>query len=88
MMNSVVSNSFFDLVSVYLKVFVHLTWNFYYFWGMQQALNSDFLKVQDFVNFELSPLIIYLCIYITITDQLVRVLKMYSRRILMAFLNI
>ena len=44
MMNSADSNSFFDFVSVYLKVFDHLTWNVYYFEGMQQVLNSNFLK--------------------------------------------
>ena len=45
MLNSADNNSFSDLVSVYLKVFHHLTWIlFIYFGGIQQVLNSDFLK--------------------------------------------
>ena len=44
MLNSADNNSFSDLVSVYLKVLDHLTWNFQYFRGIQQVLNSDFLK--------------------------------------------
>ena len=53
MLNSADSNSFFDLVSVYLKFFDHLTWNFYYFGGIQQVLNSDFLKfrILELLNF-------------------------------------
>ena len=34
MLNSADSKSLFDLVSVYLKVFDHLTWNIYYFEGI------------------------------------------------------
>ena len=41
MLNSADNNSFSDLVSVYLKVFDHLI---LYFGGIQQFLNSDFLK--------------------------------------------
>ena len=53
MLNSADSNSFFDLVSVYLKVFDHLNWNFYYFEGIQQVLYSDFLKfrILEILNF-------------------------------------
>ena len=43
MLNSADNNSFSDSVSVYLKVFDHFTWNFKYFRGIQQVLNSDFL---------------------------------------------
>ena len=52
MLNSADSNSFFDLVSGYLKAFDHLTWNFYYFGGIQ-VLNSDFLKfrILEILNF-------------------------------------
>ena len=56
MLNSAGNNSFSDLVSVYLKVFGHLTWNFWYFEGIQNVLNSDFLKFRIFFNFELSPM--------------------------------
>ena len=53
MLNSVDNNSFSDLVSVYLKVFDHLALNFYYFGGIQQVLNSDFLKfrILEILNF-------------------------------------
>ena len=44
MLNSEDYNSFSDLVSVYLKEFDHLIWNFEYCGGIQQVLNSDFLK--------------------------------------------
>ena len=44
MLNSADNNSFSDLVSVYLKVVDPLTWIFLYFGGIQQVLNSDFLK--------------------------------------------
>ena len=50
MLISVDKNSFSDLVSVYLKVFEHLAWNFL---GIQQVLNSDFLKfrILEILNF-------------------------------------
>ena len=53
MLNFADNNSFFDLVSFYLKVFDHLTWNFNYFGGAQQVLNSDFLKfrIREIRNF-------------------------------------
>ena len=50
MLNSADNNSFSDLVSVYLKVFDHLTWDFSCFGGIQQVLNSDF---QKFMSLEL-----------------------------------
>ena len=45
MLNSAGNNSFSDLVSVYLKVFDH--------GGIQQVLNSDFLKfrILEILNF-------------------------------------
>ena len=46
MLNSADNNSFSDLVSVYLKVFDHFTWIFCYFEGIQQVLNSDFIKLR------------------------------------------
>ena len=51
-MNSADNNSFSDLVSVNLKVFDHL-WNFLYFGGILQVLNSDFLKfrILEILNF-------------------------------------
>ena len=57
MLNSAGNNGFSDLVSVYLKVFDHYTWNFLYFGGIQQVLNSDFLKFRILENFELSPML-------------------------------
>ena len=55
MLNSADYNSFFDIVSVYLKVHVfdHSTWNFLYFGGIKQVLNSDFLKfrIYEILNF-------------------------------------
>ena len=53
MLNSEGNNSFSDLISVYLKVFDHLTWIFLYFGGIQQVLNSDFLKfrILEILNF-------------------------------------
>ena len=53
MLNSAGNNSFSDLVSVYLKVFDHLTWNFQYFESIHQVLNSDFLKLRilEILNF-------------------------------------
>ena len=48
MLNSAGNNSFSDLVSVYLKVFNHLTWNFFYiFW--RHTVSFKFL-------IELSPM--------------------------------
>ena len=44
MLNSAGNNSLSDFVSAYLKVFDHQTWNFVYFRGIQQVLNSDFVK--------------------------------------------
>ena len=55
MQNSADNYSFSDLFSVYLKVIDPLIWNFSCFGGIQQVLNSDFL-VQDFGNFDLSPM--------------------------------
>ena len=53
MLNSADNNSFSDLVSVYLKVFDHLALNLLYFGGIQQVLNSDFLKfkILEILNF-------------------------------------
>ena len=53
MLSSADNDSFSDLVSVYLKVFDPLTWNFEYFGGIQQVLNSDFLKfrILEILNF-------------------------------------
>ena len=53
MLNSAGNNSFSDLVSVYLKVFDNLTWNFLNFGGIQLVLNSDFLKfrILEILNF-------------------------------------
>ena len=48
------NSAFFDLVSVYLKVLDHSTWIFFkYFGGIQQVLNSDFLKfrILEILNF-------------------------------------
>ena len=44
MLNFADDDIFSDLVSVYLKVVDHLTWNFKYFGDIQQVLNSDFLN--------------------------------------------
>ena len=53
MLNSADYYSFSDLVSVYLKVFDHLTWDFSCFGGIQQVLNSDLLKFKslEILNF-------------------------------------
>ena len=53
MLNSAGNNSFSDLVLIHLKVFDHLSWNFLYFGGVQQVLNSDFLKfrIWEILNF-------------------------------------
>ena len=53
MLNSADSNSFYDLASVYLKAFDHLTWNFYYVEGIQQVLKFDFLnfRILEILNF-------------------------------------
>ena len=54
MLNSAGNNSFSDLVSVYLKVFDHLTWIFsLYFGDVQEVLNSDFLNftILEILNF-------------------------------------
>ena len=59
MLNSADINSFSDLVSVYLKVFDYLTWKFEYFGGIQQVLNSDFLKFRIFEILNFHPCGIY-----------------------------
>ena len=56
MLNSADNNSFSDLVSVYLNVFEHLTWEFSIFWRHTASFKFWFSKVQDFGNFELSPM--------------------------------
>ena len=55
MLNSAGNNDFSDLVSVYLKMFDHLSWNFCKFGGIQQTLNSDFLKFRtlEILNFHI-----------------------------------
>ena len=56
MLNSADNNSFFDLVSVYLKVVYLLIWNFKYIGGIQQVLNSDFLKFRISEIVKYSPM--------------------------------
>ena len=57
MLNSADNNSFSDLLSVYLKVVDYLTWIFFFiFWRHTESFKFRFSKVQDFGNFELSPL--------------------------------
>ena len=58
------NNNFSDLGSVYLKVFDHLVWNFKYFGGIQQVLNSDFLKfrILEMLNFHTCKQHVYLMI--------------------------
>ena len=53
MLNSAEYNNFSDLVSVYLKVFAHLKWNFQYFQGIQQVLNFYFqmFRILEILNF-------------------------------------
>ena len=73
MLNSADNNSFADLVSVYLKVFDHYTWKFKYFGGIQQVLNSDFLKfrILEILNLHqcISPhLYFYECVIIMCFD--------------------
>ena len=55
MLNSAGNNSFSDLVSVYLKVVDHLTWNFCFFGGIQRILNFDFLKFRILEIFNFPP---------------------------------
>ena len=57
MLNYADTDSFSDLVSVYLKVFDHYTWNFKYFEAIQQVLNSDFLKFRILEWFNFHPCI-------------------------------
>ena len=53
MLNSADNASFSDLVSVYLKLFDHSTWNIQYFGGIKHVLNSEFLKfrILEILNF-------------------------------------
>ena len=53
MLNSADYNSFSDLVSVYLKVLTIILGSFNNFGGIQQVLNSDFLKfrILEILNF-------------------------------------
>ena len=68
MLNSADNNSFSDLVSVYLKVVDPLTWNFLYFGGMQQVLNSDFLKFRILEILTFHPC--YITIYCTLDKDI------------------
>ena len=56
-MNLVDSNSFFDLFSDYLKMIDRLDLKLLIFIGILQVLRYVFQKVQDFGNFELSPML-------------------------------
>ena len=50
-------NSFFDLFSVYLKMIDCLDLKLLIFIGKLQVLRYVFQKVEDFGNFELSPML-------------------------------
>ena len=57
MLNMADSNSFFDLFSVFLETIDHLDLKLLIFIGILQVLRYVFQKVEDFGNFELSPML-------------------------------
>ena len=73
MLNSAGNNSFFDLVSVYLKVFDHLTFNIFNILEVYLLYTSKILKIlkvlnSDFLKFRILEILnFHPCVYDSVT---------------------